>query len=80
MSSKPQAAITTPAPAPKRKLSHSQKAEQLGISTRTLDRWVENGVIAAPDIIRRRKYHAADSEPRRDAASYRLELNETHTS
>jgi DNA-binding transcriptional MerR regulator len=51
----------------KRRLAHRQKAEQLGVSTRTLDRWIETGVITAPAVVNRRKYHDEDSQPRRDS-------------
>jgi hypothetical protein len=50
----------------RRKVPHRQKAEQLGVSTRTLDRWIEDRIIAAPDVVNGRKYHNVDSEPRRD--------------
>jgi hypothetical protein len=43
-------------------------AERHGVSTRTLDRWVENGIIPAPEYIRERKYINPDIEPRQDAA------------
>jgi hypothetical protein len=53
--------------APKRKLPHGKKAAQQGVSTRTLDRWIDLGIIAAPDYVNGRKYHDEDSQPRRDS-------------
>jgi len=41
-------------------------AERRGVSTRTLDRWVENGIIPAPEYVRGRKYINPDTEPRQD--------------
>lgn len=49
-----------------RKLPHTLKAAQLGVSPRTLDRWVEAGIIAAPEYVNGRKFHAEDAQPRRD--------------
>jgi hypothetical protein len=43
-----------------------QHAERHGVSTRTLDRWVEARVIPPPDYIRGRKYGDPTIEPRRD--------------
>jgi predicted site-specific integrase-resolvase len=54
--------------ATKRKLQHTRKAEQLGISTRTLDRYIVTGQIAKPAYVNGRKYHDEDSEPRRGPA------------
>jgi len=51
----------------KRKLSHTQKAAQQGISTRTLDRWIEAGIIDQPEYVNGRKYHAEDAQPREDS-------------
>ena len=50
----------------KRRESWRKKAERHGVSTRTLDRWAEKGIIAPPDYIRGRKYGDASEEPRRD--------------
>jgi len=52
----------------KRRESWPAKAKRHGVSTRTLDRWVVNGVIDPPEYIRGRKYGVADEEPRLDAA------------
>jgi predicted site-specific integrase-resolvase len=41
-------------------------AERHSVSTRTLDRWVEDGILPEPDRIRGRKYLPSDTEPRRD--------------
>ena len=53
-------------PLPKRKLPHPMKAEQQGVSGRTLDRWVKAGIIDPPDYVNGRKYYDEDSQPRRD--------------
>jgi hypothetical protein len=55
--------------APKRKLPHSKKAAQQGVSARTLDRWIAAGIIDPPVYIHGRKYHDEDSQPRCDQAS-----------
>ena len=52
-----------------RKITHTLKALQQGVSTRTLDRWVAEGVIDPPERVRRRKYYPEDSQPRRDRES-----------
>jgi predicted site-specific integrase-resolvase len=52
---------------PKRKLTHPKKAEQQGVSGRTLDRWVEQGRIDPPDYVNGRKYYDEDSQPRTDS-------------
>jgi DNA-binding transcriptional MerR regulator len=49
-----------------RKLTHSKKAAQQGVSGRTLDRWVKDGIIPPPERVNKRKYYDADSQPRRD--------------
>jgi hypothetical protein len=49
------------------RLPHSAKARQQGVSTRTLDRWVEEGRLPPPDYVAGRKYHRADSRPSVDA-------------
>jgi DNA-binding transcriptional MerR regulator len=41
-------------------------AERRGVSTRTLDRWVEDGILDPPEKINGRKYTSPDAEPRRD--------------
>jgi hypothetical protein len=43
-------------------------AERHDVSTRTLDRWVEDGVLPEPKRIRNRKYMDPNTEPRRDNA------------
>jgi hypothetical protein len=48
----------------KRRESWPNKAKRLGVSVRTLDRWVIQGIIAAPEVINGRKYGDADEEPR----------------
>jgi DNA-binding transcriptional MerR regulator len=49
-----------------RKLPHTKKAQQLGVSTRTLDRWVEMGVIDPPERINGRKFYPENSRPKTD--------------
>lgn len=41
-------------------------AERHDVSTRTLDRWVEDGVLPPPERIRNRKYMDPNTAPRRD--------------
>jgi hypothetical protein len=69
--------IETPAATPlkpkklrrsKRRESWRQYAQRRGVSTRTLDRWVVDGILPAPDYINGRKYIDPDTEPRTDAA------------
>jgi predicted site-specific integrase-resolvase len=52
---------------PKRKLPHPKKAEQQGVSGRTLDRWVKAGIIDAPDYVNGRKYYDESSQPSTDS-------------
>lgn len=52
----------------KRREAWKKYAERRGVSTRTLDRWVEAGIIPPPDVINGRKYIDPDTEPRSDAA------------
>jgi hypothetical protein len=52
----------------KRRESWPVKAKRHGVSTRTLDRWVEKRIINPPEYIRGRKYGSSDEEPRLDAA------------
>ena len=46
----------------------TKHAERFGISVRTLDRWVAQGIIPAPERIRGRKYGDPDTKPRIDVA------------
>jgi predicted site-specific integrase-resolvase len=41
-------------------------AERHDVSTRTLDRWVEDGILREPVRIRGRKYIPSNTEPRQD--------------
>jgi hypothetical protein len=52
----------------KRRESWPAKAKRFGVTLRTLDRWVEKGLISPPEYIRGRKYGDPDEEPRLDAA------------
>jgi hypothetical protein len=52
---------------PKRRTAWPQLARQHGVSTRTLDRWGENGIIDPPEYINGRKYGDPDQPPRLDA-------------
>ena len=54
------------AAAARRLIPHRQYAEQKGVSTKTIDRWVADGILAKPVRINNRKYHEEGSEPRRD--------------
>jgi hypothetical protein len=63
--------MTTSAPKPnkrgRRRESHSVFAERLGVSPRTVDRWIEQGILPQPDYVRGRKYWDPATKPRRDA-------------
>ena len=50
----------------KRREAWRKKAARHGVSTRTLDRWSAQGIIAPPERINGRKYGDADEEPRPD--------------
>ena len=39
-------------------------AERWGVSTRTIDRWVQNGLLEEPEVINGRAYFRADAHPR----------------
>lgn len=52
---------------PKRRKPWPQLATQHGVSTRTLDRWVEDNIIDPPEYINGRKYGNPDQAPRLDA-------------
>jgi predicted site-specific integrase-resolvase len=51
-----------------RKVTHRRKAEQQGVTVRTLDRWIAAGIIERPDQVNGRNYHREDSEPQRGPA------------
>jgi DNA-binding transcriptional MerR regulator len=55
-------------PDPKsRRLEPARKyAERHGVTVRTVDRWVEKGVVDPPIRIRNRKYFEEGTEPRLD--------------
>ena len=42
------------------------KAEDLGVSVRTLDRWAEAGILSAPIKIKQRKYWPSAEQPKSD--------------
>jgi hypothetical protein len=50
----------------KRRESWPAKARRLGVTLRTLDRWVTKGLISPPEYIRGRKYGSPDEEPKLD--------------
>ena len=52
--------------APQARESHRRFAERRGVSTKTLDRWVEAGILPEPERIRKRKYWDPNTEPRHD--------------
>jgi len=43
--------------------------ERQGVTTRTIDRWVGQGILPKPVKINGRKYWPVDTEPRRDTAA-----------
>jgi hypothetical protein len=45
----------------KRFISHTAAARQRGVCTKTIDRWVEKGLIERPTVINGRKYHAIET-------------------
>jgi hypothetical protein len=49
-------------------LPKPKKAEQQGVCTKTIDRWVEQGRLPKPKIVNGRVYHRVDAEPRYDDA------------
>jgi DNA-binding transcriptional MerR regulator len=46
-----------------------QKANQWGVSVRTVHRWAESGIIDPLERINGRNYLPGDAEPRRDGKS-----------
>jgi hypothetical protein len=56
-------ATASTAQQPATRVPHSVKAQLLGVSTKTLDRWSEGGILPPPDIVNGRKYHDIDSRP-----------------
>lgn len=55
--------------ATKRFLTHRRKAEQLDVSTKTIDRWCQTGILRPPVVINNRKYHDIDEKPRSPVAT-----------
>jgi predicted site-specific integrase-resolvase len=39
-------------------------AERWGVSTRTIDRWVQDGLLEEPEVINGRAYFRIDARPR----------------
>lgn len=64
-------ANTAPQPAkrkrPKRREAWPKLAARHGVSTKTLDRWVDDKIIDPPEYINKRKYGNPDAAPRLDA-------------
>jgi hypothetical protein len=52
----------------KRREAWPAKAKRHGVSTRTLDRWVDKRIISPPEYINGRKYGDPNEEPQLDAA------------
>jgi hypothetical protein len=52
----------------KRREAWPAKAKRHGVSTRTLDRWVDKRIIGPPEYINGRKYGDPNEEPLLDAA------------
>jgi predicted DNA-binding transcriptional regulator AlpA len=46
--------------------THRQLAERHSVSTRTIDRWSEDGTLPEPIRIKKRKYWPIGTAPRRD--------------
>jgi hypothetical protein len=55
----------------KDRMPHGAKARQLGVSTKTVGRWVNDGILDPPEYINGRMYHRADSQPRLDPGRLR---------
>ena len=49
---------------------HRRSAERLGVSTKTVDRWVEHGILPEPERIRGRKYWDPGTQPRQDGRDH----------
>jgi predicted DNA-binding transcriptional regulator AlpA len=54
---------------PKRLIPHRRYAEAHGVSTKTIDRWVADGILPEPTRINARKYFQEGTEPRHDGES-----------
>jgi MerR HTH family regulatory protein len=53
---------------PMRQLSTRRLAEKFDVSMRTIDRWIERGIIPPGKRIRGRRFWPDDTEPKYDAA------------
>jgi hypothetical protein len=51
---------------PSRKIPFAEFARIWGVSTRTLDRWIEQKILPEPERINSRKYFSSDVTPRHD--------------
>jgi hypothetical protein len=49
---------------------HRQFAQRLGVSTRTVDRWVERRILPEPERIRGWKYWDPGTQPRQDGRDH----------
>jgi hypothetical protein len=58
----------TKAPSPQLE-THRAIAQRFNVSTRTIDRWSEDGILPEPIRIKTRKYWPIDVEPRRDGGA-----------
>jgi len=74
--------IETTANAPRKQRKRGQRrkpwpqlAAQHGVSTRTLDRWVDDGIIAPAEYINGRKYGDPDEVPRLDVTRPKARSN-----
>jgi len=54
---------------PQRREPWPKLAQRHGVNVRTLDRWVVDGIIDAPEYINGRKYGDPDAAPRLDVAN-----------
>jgi hypothetical protein len=52
-----------------RYLPHRDKASQLGVSTKTIDRWTATGLLEPARRINGRKYHRLKAMPKADTST-----------
>jgi hypothetical protein len=53
---------------PPRLITPRRCAARFSVSTKTIDRWAQGGILPPPTVINGRKYHNASVKPRPDAA------------